>query len=204
MSLGLDKISYSQYGSIYSLPSNKLAMEMKSIIKSDQLPYLKPIFGDSIYCYNNDKLEPRNLPALNIYPSALSGKDDNYYFSGTITMDVIFPTSIAQEYQVQVISTAVESVLIQIKNIDFLLLLRDVVPGLVRLGFSYDLNYKDSLITSTDRLTFISSIKIKYDINLEQWKSTLADEGRSWINSNVICFDTIETILPEVEEKSAL
>lgn len=175
-----------------NLPSQLLPMVVANTLAT--WPKIVTMFGAMIQHYRRDDTPIQMLPSLSAYTTRLYGEDNNYFYKGQMLLEILLPIEIARERITEVTLAATEGIIITLKNQFFFYAVRDLVPGLVKLGFVYDVDLKDPQNTKGD--AFSIPINLNFEIDMEQYYAYLESQGIDMTDPCTPVMDTINVVIP--------
>jgi hypothetical protein len=191
LSSKLPKINNITYKLWCKLPTLKLASALAAALESN--PKMVQALQDSIVAYNRDDWEQRNLPALSIYYRKTMHKDNTWYSEGKIILKFHIPLSVTREREHEVGTILTEGTTILLQDYPFFSGILDQVPGLRRLGWTIDSDFKEieGIVTKD---VFTLPMEIDFAIDKLVWLNYINNEvGADALNPCLQIYGTIES-----------
>lgn len=138
----------------------------------------KLIFGDAIDAYRRMDYSLRELPALRVYSERFNKPHENWFLTGTVTLDVIFPPAIRRRELQQLPDTISAALLQQFRRQPFFEALEVKIPGLNELGKEFDVD-KSLGFDMGDDIAPLTQITLNFRLDLRQWDRYLEDSART-------------------------
>ena len=185
----LPKISAINYRLWCKLPTLKLAGVLAEALGNN--PKMKVALQDAIAPYNRDDWEQRNLPALSIYYKRIKHIDNTWYEAGKMILKFHIPLSVTREREHDVGTILVESTALLLQDYAFFDSILQLVPGLRRLGWNIDADFKDieGIVTKD---VFTLPVEIDFTIDKLVWLNYINNEvGANTLNPCLPVFGTI-------------
>ena len=162
-------------------------------------PGLTSAFGSSIFSYDRFDIASCALPAIVVYPQAAKVKSSSYYFTGSIKVDIIFPTNLVRMNKLQSALNVADFFYLQIKQ-DCVSYMSQpqfpedvgIVYGMRHFGFDA-VFHLDRLYDAFASQSMIS-LEFSYDIDMTAYEQSLLAMGMDLSSPDVAIYNEIQNI----------
>lgn len=143
-----------------------------------KVPQFKLIFGEFIDPYRRMDYPVRGLPAVRLYNNVFVKESEDWFITGDIICDIIFPASLRRIQTQQLQDTISAALLQQFRRPKFFDACCATVPGLNELGkvFSVD---KSRGFSWNDDLVPLTQITVNFRLDLREWDLYLEAQDRT-------------------------
>lgn len=139
---------------------------------------LNQVMGGNIYDYFRDCNQIRELPAMSIYLLKSTANSQSYLESGVCRLDITIPISLQFGDKFLVGQQLINILNLRLKTSDILEKVTPYCPGIVRLGFSYEVNYA-ALRKEKSQDAYVLEYNIDYDVDMVKYWDYVLDHGYS-------------------------
>ena len=169
-------IEYAQAGWNGASAAAALPAGLKKFFKMDDK--INQVFCQNIFDYNRDCNQISDLPSMSIFLHKSTGNSQSYNEKGMCKIIVTLPLELLFEDKAVAAQEIANIITLRLKTSNIIYDLEPYCPGLVRLGFKYDIDYS-TFEKKRSQDAYVLKYNIDYEVNMMKLWEYILDHGYS-------------------------